>query len=432
MKYKIGTVLQQAVCVCLFITAAAFFMKSDMDYKRTSEKVVAFTEDNLESVYLRVSDVYGKEHQKSLSEFFQEDGALERMKQFNHMMHDQYKFLEFDIQSVVMLEDFPYKEEFRADYGSADDMADDGTNKVLKSCQMDQNAYDFFHLNDYLVKGNGFSSSSFTYTGQETVDVLLGYEYTDLIDIGDILHVEYLTEEMDLKVSGFLGKDSAVAINNNVYFLDRLMILPFVNISDAADSMANQDFPYILYSLKNWGYIKVKDGDNFYDYKNSVDEISKSLDLKYVLNEGYVSPYIANTANTLSSAKGFYLISSIAVFLIIAIIILLISVWDYKRKKSDYAVLLICGCSLGKLKRKIFLRITLQLLVSVISASVINKSLLGYHSLYAYDRQLFSQAVSKTGLISLLAGGVIFMILNLYINKSNIYDSLRKGSGIRE
>lgn len=226
----------------------------------------------------------------------------------------------------------------------------------------------------------------------------------------------------------FFQKETYVTINNKIYFLDQYITFPSLDI-DANFIPTNEEderFQNILYSLKTWGYIKVADGDNYYDYKNKVDTISSELNLKYALNEGYTSQYIRNISNTIDSSKGIFLITSIFLYLLMSAVYIYIYIWNYNKSKGFYAIHLICGCSILKIKIRAFVGILIQSIVSIGVASVINSVFSLEGNIYQGEQILFSKSVGQTVLFSSIVVLIICLILNVYISKSDVYSAIRK------
>lgn len=427
MKYQIGNLFQYIVCICLITFVTTFFMQSTINYNRASQKVINF-DDDVDSIFLRVTDVYGNDGQKSLSDFFSENDSLNRMQLFNQTMQEKYDFLECDRQSLLMRSEFPIKDEFREDYGSSYYGINDDIGVMLNSCQINSETYQYFDLGESVMYGDGFEAESYIYNGDEIIDAILGYEYFDITKIGEEIKVNYLSKDITIRVVGFLNKDTFIAVNNDTIFLDRYIIIPSLKIVDnyIIQDESEKSFLNILYSLKNWGYIKIGDGENFFDYRNTVDEISSELNLKYILNESFASPYITNVSNTLNSAKGFILAISIVFYIISLMIYIYICVWQYKKNKAEYAIHLICGCSLSKLKYRVFSKILLQFLFAVVVASIINGIILGVKKVYLYENYLYNESISQIIVISSVIVAIVLLLINNYINHSNIYDSVCK------
>lgn len=423
MKYRNINYTYIVICFCVLTIATTLFMFSNKNYNKATHKIIDFDSENIESMYLRVTDVYDRNNQKTLSEFFVEENALERMKVFCNTLNKEFNYLEFDDQSLLIRDHFSYKDEFRTDYGKP--YFGEKDHISLLSIQIGKNAYDVFDLENKLFNGKGFKPNDFIFDNK-TVPAILGYEYLGLIDIGDTIKFSYLTKDISVKVMGFFKKDTAVTIDNRIYFLDQYIIIPSLDVNFAPVDKEDASFQLILYSLKNWGYIKVNDGDDYYDYKNRVSEINNRLGLKYVVNEGYIYPYIKNISNTMHSSKGVFLIASILVFLLLSGIFIYIYLWNYNRNKKVYAIHLICGCSFRRLKLKIYFEIFMQFMLSFLLATFINRILLRQDLIYLSERRVLEQAMEQTMVLSASIMLGICAVLNVYFNKSNVYASIQK------
>ncbi len=412
------------VCICVLTIAMATFMFSIRTYQQVSNKIIDFDSKNVESLYLRVTDVYGVDNNESLSDFFSESDSLERMKAFNKILNSTFNYLEFDTQSLLVNDETQYKDEFRIDYGKSYFGSNDKVGISLKSAQIGKRTYDSFSIENQLSDGSGFDSNDFVFNNK-TIPAIMGHEYTKSVKIGDTLKFNYLTKNIFIKVVGFLKKDASVAINNNIYFLDRYIVIPSLEVNFKPAERNERDFQNILFSLKNWGYIKVNTGQNYAEFKNEIDSIATKYNLKYIVNEGFVYPYIKNISNTMHSSKGVLLIAAIFLFLVLSIIFAYINCWSFDRNKKAYAIHLICGCSLNRLKRNIYLEILLQVTISFASAVIINTLLLGRDFNYISERILLGKAISQTVTITIIMTIMICLILNPRLNKSNICASIQ-------
>lgn len=425
MKYQKIQYLHIVICFCVLTVATTIFMFSYKNYNKVAYKIIDFESKNVESIYLRISDVYGDKNQKTLSEFFSEKDALQRMKEFCSIINKEFNYLEFDTQPLLVKDNFHYKDEFRIDYGTDYFGVNDKIGISLLSAQIGINAYDNFNLDNQIADGRGFRTCDFLFD-DKTVPAILGHEYSDLVHIGDTIKFNYLSKDIFIKVISFLKKDTSIAINNHIYFFDKYIVIPSLDVNLIPVNQDDERFQNILYSLKNWGYIKINDGEDYYNYKKRVDEISNELNLKYIVNEGYVYSYINNISNTMHSSKGIFLIVSIFLFLILSVLFAYIYLWNYNRNKKVYAIHLICGCSFLKLKLRIYFEIFIQFILSLELSAFINRILLGKDRIYLFERILLEQAVNQTMVLSAIIMIGICLVLNIYFNKSNIYASIQK------
>lgn len=426
MKYKISSYLHVLICFCLLTIAMTIFMLSNKNYIKAEQKIVDFDNTNIEYKYLYVTDVYGQDNQKTLFDFFAEKNSLERMKQFYVFLNEEFNYFEFDKQNLLIRDEFNYKDEFRIDYEWVNYGVNDDIGISLKSLQIGKNTYDVYNLQNKLAEGRGFEPDDYIFDNNKTVPAILGYEYSGLVNIGDTIRFEYLFKNITIEVIGFFQKDTSLTLNNNICFMDQSIVIPLLNLNYAPLNKDDEKFQKILYNLKTCQYIKIKDGEDYYGYKNKIDKISKELDLKYILNEAYIHEYIKNISHTINSGKGIFLIASIILFLILSTIIGYVYIWNFNRNKKMYSIDLICGCSFPRLKLRIFFKIFIQFILSIVAAIFINRLMLGYDNIYVSEKLLLGQAINQTLTFSMAIMVAICLVINVYINNSNIYSSIRK------
>lgn len=426
MRYRVLKWIRILLCYVLLIISMTILIFSNRNYNTIADKIIDFKDQNIESAYLRVSDAYDQDGQKTLSEFFAEKDALDRMKQFCNILNNKYGFLEFDTQSLLLRDSFRYRDEFRNDYGSEFFGINDDVGISLKSIQIGKNSYDHFDLKSQIISGRGFETEDFTFEDEKKIPVILGYQYMNFHDIGDTITVNYLSKDVSLSVVGFFTKNTWITINNDINFADEAIVLPFLDVHFEPQNKEDRRFQNISYSLKAWGYLEVRDGESYYVYKNEIDEISQDLHLKYMLNEGSVSNYISNISNTLLSTKGILFLFSNFIFVCLSMAVLFIYLFHYNQNREEYAVRLVSGCSLNRLKFKIYMEITLSFLLSLIIAIGINKIILGYDAIYMYPAAMFSKAVQQTMIFAMIIMFCIVLTVQYRINHGSICFALQK------
>ncbi len=424
MKYKKMDYLFYLITLLTFTIAISVFCFSLNNYNRANEKIVDFDNKNIDSIYLRVSDIYDTENEKTLKEFFEEKDSLERMKKFSSKINKDFEYLEFDTQSLLIEDDTKYEDKFRVDYGTEYFGENDKSGVCLLSAQIGARAYEFFNIDNNIVYGKGFKDN-FVYNGK-SIPAILGYEYLDLFELGDKMKFNYLTKSIEIEVVGFLAQNTSLSINNNTYFLDRFIVIPSLEIDELPTNPDDIAFQKILYSIKNWGYIHVADGDSYYSLKNKIDELSNQLNLEYILNEGHVSPYINNISNTLGSSKGLLLILSVLLLITLVVVFGCLHCWDFNRKKTIYAIHLVCGCNFHRLRIMIWVNVITQAIISFAASGLVNYILLGRNGKYLSEVIQFEKTMQYTLVITGVIIFVICVVLDSFLKRSDIYKELRE------
>lgn len=75
-------------------------------------------------------------------------------------------------------------------------------------------------------EGRTFTESDFIHIKGSKIPVLLGSGYRGIYAIGDTFFLEYLYDNYEFEVIGFLKKDSLISLNMT-YYLDNSIIMPF-------------------------------------------------------------------------------------------------------------------------------------------------------------------------------------------------------------
>ena len=96
----------------------------------------------------------------------------------------------------------------------------------------------------------------------------------------------------------------------------------------------------------------------------------------------------------------------------------------FNKNKRKYAIHLICGCSTLRLKLKIYLEIFIQFMLSFSLSFLINKLLLRQDGVYLSELIVLKEAINETLLLSIGVMLMIYFILNIYFNRSDIYSSI--------
>lgn len=428
MRYRIANIAQVAVSLLLLLIGITVFAFSYRNYIKADQKIIRFDAQTVDAAYIGVNDNYGQENSPSLSDFFSEPNSLERMKEFNQFLNKQFDFILFQMQPLLTQGEMPYRDEFRIDYGQEFYGVNDQFGYSLKSVQMNKNAYYTWKIADMIDSGKGFAEENFTQDKPLHVPTILGYEYKGLVSIGDMYPIEYYGKIITLEIIGFFQKDVSIPFLNDIYYLDDCILLPSYQVNYAESSEEDAYLQKVLLSQQNWGYIKIENGADYYDYQTEIEEKSAELDMLYVTNEAYASEYIQAVSSTLNSTKGAFLLISFLLFLFLSIITLYILVWEYNNNKKSYAIHLACGASFMRIKSRIFGKIFLLFFTAFLGAARINYLLFGYEQLSRESMTLMKQTINFSAIMTSCTLLLICIVLNIYVNKNNVYTNIQEGA----
>ena len=207
-----------------------------------------------------------------------------------------------------------------------------------------------------LSSGNFFSENDYKTYGFEEIPVILGNEYSQDYNIGDIFEGSYLYKNMKFKVAGFLSDASFFYDNskNDMTSCGRYIFMPaFENLSydDAGIKAADQYIQSYIYT--HGQYQKVCD-----DVENIIEECGLSTDYIGFMNDN-TSDENVDLFSTYASMTG--LVTKYLMIIIVVMIICITSILSIvlvnliQEENFNFGVYIMCGMKPGKLALILFL-----------------------------------------------------------------------------
>lgn len=247
--------------------------------------------------YYGIASRYGAEDYPSFFEFFDSENSLERLKNLNKYLNENFDYLELAFQSLYYIGYYDGEEKFTKSYGTDLDtvnqvIADEKGKKMyvtdIKTMQLGKNYYKVF--DNRIDIGRNFNIDDYNINdNNKEVNIILGNDYLQYYKLGDIIRLSLHQKLIDFKVIGFYKKDAFINWQNTDINLNQYIVMPFYEIN--YDPVDDKDSLYqkIFYSQKNEGYIRIsesiKEDDNliYKNYLNKIEEISNKYKLIYTL-----------------------------------------------------------------------------------------------------------------------------------------------------
>lgn len=279
------------ICIYLYcIKLNSHIAHNDIELTET------YLSDN--KFYLFLQDEFDENGNSILSDFFKQEDSLDRLYNFNKILHSRYDYIEVMYQPIEYIGEYSYNLDFVNGYLDSGKSVDLSNQKVkinnkyeyitpLNTVQLDYKAYEHFNLN--INEGRNFQKSDF-YISQE-VPIILGKNYSELYKIGDNIEFYYLGVKIKAKVIGILSQDNNINYIKNISF-DNYIIMPFLEINNINflndyqftnnyDNGIENFFFKLLYTQKNNG-IFISDNLDYYENLNhDIKNISDKLNLDY-------------------------------------------------------------------------------------------------------------------------------------------------------
>lgn len=145
---------------------------------------------------------------------------------------------------------------------------EEGTEQLLNQCegikcvQISENVVAQCAID--ISAGRLFEKKDFMYKNSEAIPVLMGHAYSSLYHIGDIFEAEYLFNQYEFSIIGFLSEESSINMASYNINLDKSILMP----SFAIDSnVPITDGLKIHYANKTSGLVRLNtiDANVFYE-----------------------------------------------------------------------------------------------------------------------------------------------------------------------
>lgn len=239
---------------------------------------------------------------------------------------------------------------------------------TIKAAQLSYNCFSDFNLN--LSEGKKLENDDYFYSINETVPIILGYEYKEQYKVGQKLQGVYIAEPFNFEIIGFLEQDSYIQIGNNVKYLDRYIIMPCFNCEKPIN-IQDKIFQIRHYGLKTSGTLRPLEGVSNNKIKTIINKMAKESGLKK-----YAAWSTSDIAGVDQRIIGKSLLSS---FIVLYGILLLLSsafiIIIFNKKIlcniGTYWAYLVSGVNVLTIKRSIQFEILIVLVISNILSIII-------------------------------------------------------------
>ncbi|MCL1990932.1 MAG: hypothetical protein FWG67_08600 [Defluviitaleaceae bacterium] len=296
---------------------------------------------------------YGAEvHEEPI--FLQADG-LERMKEFHYnlrLSNEFYvasahtgMFLEIDASQFLGGEAF----HFGYEWGLTGPLADGRGNYFyqIKAASLDYAAWNLSSME--MKHGRAFQAEDFSlFSGR--IPIILGYQYANYYEIGDLITMYFLAFQFDFEVIGILAENQRLFNEVTGTYLDYSILKPLISFGNPLNEEERR-FQSIYYNNKSLSaYIFVDDTPEAVNQMhNIIYTAAAHLNIPYSFSmTDHTFVLHGEMVNLIHHHTGVIhrlLINSI---LLIALIILFLSTIKYHRQKSVYQVHALLGISKSK------------------------------------------------------------------------------------
>jgi len=245
----------------------------------------------------------------------------------------------------------------------------------IKAVTLNQFAWELLPVE--IASGRGFQDEDFGVIS-ETIPIVLGYQYMNYYNIGDLIAAYYAAIDLEFEVIGFLAENQVIFLDTSDYFVDFYILIPFVTFGEA-QTAEERDFQGFYYTMKALNtYIFVEDTPESINHMYNVIHVSsEELDFSYffsLMDHTIIRHHeLNNLIHHHTEVVQVLLYSSMV--LLAAIIVILTRI-KYNNQRKLYAIYMMMGISRYK-------QIAMIVLLNAVVFALIIFSVLYYAVFYS-------------------------------------------------
>lgn len=295
--------------------------------------------------------IVDKFDEDELKAFLSDDTSVDKLKKMYDLFKNEWAsdFYIMTAQSVIT-ENRALSDEFIYGYGNID--LDELELNFVNCMQMNDNAIK--NSNMQLLSGRYFYDSEYIY--EDTVPVILGYNYKEYLKENDELSINYLGKDLNIKVIGFLKEGSYMA-KSDYNILDNYIVMPALEFTDTPIDEEDMLFQLKVYLGHTNAY--VYSDNSLLKEECKLDNICKAVDIKPFVFTGIFTINLFG----LGYANSIY---CVVIFTTVAFCleVVLLSYWYYRKIKKA-----ILNSDISKSKnefRKLIFSLYLKILICML------------------------------------------------------------------
>ena len=251
---KKRSVLVVIIGLCLILGLAGVFL-SVLPYNKEAKWSALYFDADLENIYNQSLD--------ELKSAYEEITTLDYYEINSQFLEITYPKIE-----DKFLYGFEYENAKKGAVGNE-------TIYKTKCFQISKNCFDKFNIE--VGEGCIFSDDDMEYSPEKNIPIILGYEYANELEIGDVLRGVYIQNEFTYEVIGILRGGSNIDLGGQEVSLDRYLLMPSFNISEKpADAEADM-FQVRHYANKLSGKLHYGSFDEFFKDYRKIRSINKEI-----------------------------------------------------------------------------------------------------------------------------------------------------------
>lgn len=368
-------IIQLIICftVCMF----------SICFKEESKSGTSnYVQKYIETQYYGLSEYFINDN----DDFLENDDSIKKLKLFYNQLKKEKSFKYAEIyQQSIYFKDFKGDDKFYYGYEYGKIRKNDDMSS-LKAFWCGYDINEIFDLS--LLKGQWFNEEIYYDTYSSPIPIVLGYSYSKLYNIGDIICGEGMTDSVygneQFKVIGFLSKDQTIMYQEQFVNLNHYIIFPLYNDINTSFSEEQKSILYRFYLMKTSGTILSTNSKEHVQY--TINNICEELNIHpYYIVLGADNQQDARFIHTdIKRCNTLLSIISIVLIIFSGITLTAFEIIIVKQNLKYFAILLISGFKYSDIFKILFGQTIFFQVEALVFASCIFILLCKFFSVHIY------------------------------------------------
>lgn len=214
----------------------------------------------------------------SPTDYFSDPNRLNNLKDFYVAFSNNPNYIYLDkVDQTIYMKDTPDTDKFFDGYEKGNYYDDEFGNRYYPfyNCTINLTTQNYYNFK--VTEGRLFNSEDFKYG--DTIPVILGYDYKDYYNIGDVFTGNYLKCYFNYEVIGILDKNTSITLQNKVVFLDRYIISPSVTVPNAPQTHDELFYQSASYLQKLEGTVILSEDFGLPEFTNTLETLKNTYSM---------------------------------------------------------------------------------------------------------------------------------------------------------
>ena len=278
-----------------------------------------------------------------------------------------------------------------------------------KCMQLSDNVWDLFNLQ--IETGREFFAEEYDLKKEKNIPVVLGFEYHNVINIGDVFTASHGSDEMSYEVVGFLKNDSIIPAGGTLINLNTYMVIPAFH---TYDPVYMEYATFNISQQANGAIVTERKELNLTQYINALSQKHNTMNF-------IVSPIVSTNSKEISSlAKDVANQMKVLSIVVFASTIVSVLFSLYSRIRRDAYILgthYLCGATKqdisGIIRMNLLVLLGIPTVLSTVIAIILSK----------FNIIIIPIFIPLFGLVLFI---ILYRLLMIFIDKMQVSQMLRR------